>query len=314
MFVTQEDCPPDFGPNAGHNRHRAYYVTTSDFVHFGPPTLLFDPGSRATTSRPLPQHSGSIDHGQHTLHRGGTCSHHDAGVNAGESVIDAFLFRANGRTYAVYKSEQNICAPFAWHPGGELRASEGCTLALRLATASSAIGPFEVARVGRTPIWEDTISRQCAEGPTVLQLERRTLVLYDGYRGDCSLLTKATEPCPAFPGNVLDAASPTCSYKGSFGYGAIATEDLVDWSDVSQEIRIPRGHKHGTALRLTLAALCSICSSALNRTVARQAWAGTAVIRGCEERAWCLPLAKGTRGQIAVWGESARSARVSVGE
>ena len=42
------DCPPDFGPNAGTNWNRPYYMTTTaDAAAFGPPTLLFDPGEPA---------------------------------------------------------------------------------------------------------------------------------------------------------------------------------------------------------------------------------------------------------------------------
>ena len=59
--ARKADCPPDFGPNAGPNWNRPYYMTTSDFSTFGPPKLLFQ---------------------------------------VSESVIDAFLFRAHGRTCA----------------------------------------------------------------------------------------------------------------------------------------------------------------------------------------------------------------------
>ena len=72
-------CPPDFGPGAGHSRHRPYamaaFVAEGAPVRFGAPRLVFD---------------------------------------FGESVIDATFFSVppNGATgdstlYTVYKSEQN---------------------------------------------------------------------------------------------------------------------------------------------------------------------------------------------------------------
>ena len=74
---------------------------------------------------------------------------------------------AQGRTFAVFKSEQNVCRSWGWFApaGGQRRSldpARQCTLALRLATAPSAMGPFTPAPLGRTPLWTDSISRQCA--------------------------------------------------------------------------------------------------------------------------------------------------------
>mmetsp|Transcript_13506 Transcript_13506/g.34643 ORF Transcript_13506/g.34643 Transcript_13506/m.34643 type:complete len:204 (+) Transcript_13506:501-1112(+) len=68
-------------------------------------------------------------------------------------------------------------------------------------------GPYERVPLERTPVWSDAISRQCAEGPTLVPLRASEdssgkgasypgsetlaggwLLLYDGYRTDCALL------------------------------------------------------------------------------------------------------------------------------
>ncbi|KAL1510392.1 hypothetical protein AB1Y20_006701 [Prymnesium parvum] len=254
------DCPPDFGPNAGANLHRPYFMTTSDFERYSSPKLLFD---------------------------------------MGESIIDTFLFRSGDQTYAIYKSEQNRCRMWGWSAllgeRQDLDPSTSCTLALRLAVARSAFGPYTASPVRQTPIWNQVISRQCAEGPSVLQLSDEssayTLVLYDGYRPDCPLWIDQAPPCPTMPGNVLDqketASNSRCSYRGKFAYGAIATRNLLDWTDVSEEITgLERGgsptnrHKHGTAIRLELDSLCSICEEA-EQTNTQGLWRGSGVLEHC---------------------------------
>lgn len=45
------------------------------------------------------------------------------------------------------------------------------------------------------------------------------------------------------------------------GFGALRTADFRVWEDVSEDLRAPPTHAHGTALRLTRDALCSICGA-----------------------------------------------------
>ena len=58
-----------------------------------------------------------------------------------------------------------------------------------------------------------------AEGPTVLQIGDEWIVYFDKYR--------------------------------DHQYGAIASKDLVNWTDISDKIQMPKGIRHGTILRIT---------------------------------------------------------------
>ena len=58
-----------------------------------------------------------------------------------------------------------------------------------------------------------------AEGPTVLQIGDEWIVYFDKYR--------------------------------DHQYGAIASKDLVNWTDISDKIQMPKGIRHGTVLRIT---------------------------------------------------------------
>ena len=241
-------CPPNFGPGARGHRNRPYFMTTSDFKAFSAPRLLFDPT---------------------------------------ESAIDATLFRVPqttaagssgltpGALYAVYKSEQNECARWRWDAGGTLWANRTCTLALRLARAPSGVqGPFTPVALGQTPFWDDALSRPCVEGPSVLWLKGSCLLLFDSYRPDCPLFTHAPPPCQRVPGLALIAQTPECAYQSTRGLGALRSDNLRDWSDVSDDVRAPAHHKHGTALRLPRDALCSICTSMADASSNRSSGSG----------------------------------------
>ena len=84
-----------------------------------------------------------------------------------------------------------------WQAGGPLTGAQGnataCTDVLRLARADSVHGPFAPAELSKTPWWGNALSRPCVEGPTVLSRPTDFLVVYDGYRTDCPLVTQA--PC-----------------------------------------------------------------------------------------------------------------------
>lgn len=58
-----------------------------------------------------------------------------------------------------------------------------------------------------------------AEGPTVLKMDNRYIVYFDKYR----------------------------EHK----YGAIISEDLVNWKEISDKLEMPKGIRHGTVLKIT---------------------------------------------------------------
>lgn len=258
--LVASPCPPNFGPGARGQRNLPYFMATNDFHTFSEPRLLFDPA---------------------------------------ESAIDTTLFRAppSGVLFAVYKSEQNECARWRWDAGGTLWANRTCTLALRLASAPSVLGPFAPVTLGQTPLWADALSRQCVEGPSVLRAKQSWLVLFDSYRTDCPLYTRAPPPCQRLPGLALTAQAPACTYQSTRGFGALRSDNLRDWRDASDELRAPAHHKHGTALHLRREALCSICAAAeapANRSHGAALWRGAGVLEHCGQQ--CGARARRTVG------------------
>tara|TARA_B110001452_G_scaffold229694_2_gene205682 strand:- start:2259 stop:3818 length:1560 start_codon:yes stop_codon:yes gene_type:complete len=240
-------CPPNFGPGARGHRNRPYYMATSDFKAFSAPRLLFEPTESAidATLFRVPQQTAAA-----------------AAAAAASSSSSPSAGLTPGALFAIYKSEQNECARWRWDAGGALWANRTCTLALRLARAPSGVqGPFVPVALGQTPFWDDALSRPCVEGPTVLWLKGSCLVLFDSYRPDCPLFTHAPPPCARVPGLALIAQTPSCAYQSTRGLGALRSDNLRDWRDVSDDVRAPAHHKHGTALRLTRDALCSICAA-----------------------------------------------------
>ena len=84
---------------------------------------------------------------------------------------------------------------------------------LRLAFSSSAEGPYSEASEPISPegLW--------VEGPSIVKAGGQWIIYYDAY----------TE-----------------------GYmGAIASEDLGSWSDITDQVSFPSGTRHGTVFRVT---------------------------------------------------------------
>jgi hypothetical protein len=77
---------------------------------------------------------------------------------------------------------------------------------LRAGFGTSPLGPFTAIT--------DTFTHFCTEGPTVLKTGNEWLIFYDAYREK--------------------------------KYGAVSTTDFRHFTDVSSQIRLPEGHKHGT--------------------------------------------------------------------
>lgn len=82
---------------------------------------------------------------------------------------------------------------------------------LRVAFGKSPLGP-----------WRDIsapFTAKLTEGPTVVRVDDRWVIYYDAY--------------------------------GTETYGAASTEDFKTFRDISQDISLPDGHKHGTAIRIS---------------------------------------------------------------
>ena len=83
---------------------------------------------------------------------------------------------------------------------------------LRVAFADKLVGPYGPASAPIT-------GNYWAEGPTAVQLGTEWLVYFDKYR----------------------------EHK----YGAVKSSDLAHWTDVSDQIKMPPGLRHGTIFRVS---------------------------------------------------------------
>lgn len=100
---------------------------------------------------------------------------------------------------------------------------------IRFARAASPYGPFtDISPVitGKGPgTWHN-------EGPSAIKLENRYYVFYD-HHGD---------PGPLY-------------------FGAVRSEDLIQWTDVSLQMSFPEGFKHGTIVRIPSSVLNELLQS-----------------------------------------------------
>lgn len=80
---------------------------------------------------------------------------------------------------------------------------------LRVAFSDSPLGPFKDV--------SDTFTRQYTEGPTVIRQNNEWLIYYEAYR--------------------------------ERAFGAVKTTDFKTFTDITDEISLPEGHKHGTIFR-----------------------------------------------------------------
>lgn len=83
---------------------------------------------------------------------------------------------------------------------------------LRVATSKELTSGFS------NPSWPIT-GNYWAEGPTMTRIGGRWVVYFDKYRDQ--------------------------------RYGAVASDDLVKWEDISDQLRMPKGMRHGTILRVS---------------------------------------------------------------
>lgn len=90
---------------------------------------------------------------------------------------------------------------------------------LRVATSARAAGPYSSASAPITGAY-------WAEGPSALKIGPRWLVYFDKYR--------------------------------DHRYGAVASTDLKNWEDISEQVSFPAGARHGTALRVPASLLAQL--------------------------------------------------------
>ncbi|HRZ96903.1 MAG TPA: hypothetical protein P5084_05060, partial [Paludibacter sp.] len=83
---------------------------------------------------------------------------------------------------------------------------------LKIAFADELTGPYSAASKAIT-------GNYWAEGPTALKMDGKWLVYFDKYR----------------------------DHK----YGAISSTDLTNWTDISDQISVPKGIRHGTILEVS---------------------------------------------------------------
>ncbi len=80
---------------------------------------------------------------------------------------------------------------------------------IKIAFGPSPIGPFTTN--------DTAFTESFCEGPTVAKINGEYIIYYDAYR--------------------------------NFNFGAAKTEDFINFTDITSEISIPKGHKHGTIFR-----------------------------------------------------------------
>ena len=249
--------------------HVPYYTISKDFRHF---------------ERPLPLH---VNKGESIIDMYPVLL---GGPLLDESSDPSSFERRNQPQLPhrlVYKAESNLCghpyaAPLEWPYRKALYTNASCSLVLRIARSASPFGPWIPDTSTSGAFFPDAISRPCVEGPTVLKEPNGSwLILFDSYRTDC-LLTAPPEglaPHGYLPECGIVAGRPAedagmrrlpsqerhgrCAYEPSRrGFGAMRSEDLATWVDVSGEVSSPPEHKHGTALRLPKEAWAAVCEEA----------------------------------------------------
>jgi hypothetical protein len=116
----------------------------------------------------------------------------------GFNCIDATLVPFDGRAVMIFKDETKV--PTAMKN-------------LRLATAATLAGPYEVAREPINP------PGSWVEGPSALKVGDEVILYFDAY-------TK-------------------------HHYAALASRDLKHWRDVTKDLVMPKGIRHGTAFEVS---------------------------------------------------------------
>ncbi len=105
---------------------------------------------------------------------------------------------------------------------------------LRVAFSDSPLGPFRDV--------SDTFTRQFTEGPTVIRKGNEWLIYYEAYREKV--------------------------------FGAVRTTDFRAFTDITSEISLPEGHKHGTIFKSDKRTLTALKKAAADKLSGKQNQAG----------------------------------------
>jgi len=131
------------------------------------------------------------------------------------------MYYTTTRDFETFAPTKLFCEPgFSVIDGTIVRADQGYVLVLKDNTR-----PQRNLRVayGETPVgpWRNLtppITSSFTEGPSVLKVDKDWIIYFDAY--------------------------------GDNAYGAVKTRDFKSFTDMSQDVMFPEGHKHGTVLRV----------------------------------------------------------------
>jgi hypothetical protein len=115
----------------------------------------------------------------------------------GFNCIDAMILPFDGKAVMFFKNETKL--PTAMKN-------------LRIATAPTIFGPYEVAKTPITP------PGSWSEGPSALKVGNQVILYFDAYT--------------------------------QHHYSALSSRDMREWKDVTRELSMPKGIRHGTAFEV----------------------------------------------------------------
>ena len=151
-----------------------------------------------------------------------TQSDMDSGYNHRMYYVTTKDFKDYSDTKLLYEPGFNVIdASISWHDGKYVmilkdETREPAQKNLKVAFAEDLTGPY-------TDASEPITGKYWAEGPTMLKVEDQYIVYFDKYT--------------------------------DHQYGAVASTDLKNWIDISDQVTFPKGTRHGTAITITEAEL-----------------------------------------------------------
>ncbi|MBJ6108014.1 glycoside hydrolase family 43 protein [Hymenobacter sp. BT523] len=203
------------------------YATSKDLIHWNEqrflPVMVHEPGARNTWAPEISYDAGSKTYliywastisGQFPA----TQSTMENGYNHRIYATSTQDFQTFTPTRLLYEPGFNVIDASIQPDGKRFvmflkdETREPVQKNLRVAFADQLAGPYGPASAPIT-------GNYWAEGPTAVQLGQEWLVYFDKYR--------------------------------DHRYGAVKSTDLTHWTDVSDQIRVPAGLRHGTIFRVS---------------------------------------------------------------
>ena len=208
------------------------------------------------------------------LMRGGEGIGGDGGGDAEEMADRMFSSTRPRPTYAADRTTRRS--------SGATGAPHECSLVLRQARASKATGPWRPDLAAHGGFSTPSRARASRADHRQITDERSWILLFDNNRSDCLLHVPRDEtdvvPCTTVAGRPAGDAGLRLSHRGSahadgmcayepsrLGFGAMVSDDLRTWTDISGSVSAPPFHKHGTAIKLLPRAWKGICDEAQER-------------------------------------------------